>query len=189
MKIMKSWNQKNTHLTHLGVKRHLDPTTPIDVPANAFRDANKPNFEMENYMKKILLALTILTTFNFAFADENTAVYFQRDQRLGQFNMIVKMVINGSISQFEQKICFVTDRLQADPANGKFEPGCTAKKLKDSTTDLEYLVTCSGKPDTKMHWMRISQNEFAFVSKSSASEVTSTYRYVGTACDANAVRK
>ncbi len=189
MKNLKNWNQKNIHSIHQGVIRPLDPTTPIDAPANAFPDASKPNFEMENFMKKILLALTVLTAFNFALADENTAVYFQRDQRLGQFNMSFKMVINGSITQFEQKICFVSDRLQDEPYYGKLEPGCTAKKLKDSPTDLEYLVTCVGKPDTNMHWIRISQNEFTFVSKSNESEITSTYRYVGTTCDADAIRK
>lgn len=140
-------------------------------------------------MKNVFLILIAMSSFSYAIADENAPVYFQRDQRLGQFNMSFKLVINGSISQFEQKICFVTDRLQADPASGKFEPGCTAKKLKDSATDLEYLVTCAGKPDTYMHWTRISANEFTFLSKSSESEITSTYRYVGTECDADAVRK
>ena len=48
MKILKNLNQKNIRLTHLGVIRHLDHTIPIDAPANAFLDANKPNLEMEN---------------------------------------------------------------------------------------------------------------------------------------------
>ena len=140
-------------------------------------------------MKTIILVLFSAVTFNYALADENAPVYFQRDQRLGQFNMSFKLIINGNISQFEQKICFVTDRLKEDPASGKFELECNVKKLKDSTTDLEYLVTCAGKPDTNMHWTRISQNEFTFLSKSSESEITSTYSYAGTECDADAVRK
>ena len=140
-------------------------------------------------MKKIFLILISMTSFSYALADDDKVVYFQRDQRLGQFNMSVRVVANGDISQFDEKICFVSDRLQGDVANEKFEAGCKATKLKDSATDLEYLVICAGRPDTKMHWKRISQNEFTFLSKSSDSEITSTYKYVGTTCDSDAIRK
>ena len=48
MKNLKNLSLKNIHLTHQGVIRQLDHTTPIDVPANAFIDTNNPNLEMEN---------------------------------------------------------------------------------------------------------------------------------------------
>ena len=140
-------------------------------------------------MKKILLVLTALTALNIAFADENTPVNFHKDQRLAQFNVSIKMTDGGTVTTFDQKICFVQGGLRDRPIDEKFDQGCSVKKIKDSDTDLEYLVTCSGKPDTTMHWFRISVNEFSFLSKSSQSEVTSTYKYVGINCDSDAIRK
>lgn len=140
-------------------------------------------------MKKLFLVLTALTVFNFAFADENTPINFHTDHRKGQVNVSIKMISSGGASNFDQKICFIPGGLRDNSTLDKFEPGCSAKKLEDSTTDLEYLVTCSGRPDTTMHWTRISENEFSFSSKSSQSEITSTYKYVGINCDSDAVRK
>lgn len=48
MKLLKNLNQKNTHLTHRGVIRHLDHTILLDAPENAFLDFSKPNLQMEN---------------------------------------------------------------------------------------------------------------------------------------------
>ncbi len=140
-------------------------------------------------MKKLFLILTTLTAFNFVLADENTQVNFHADQRKGQVNVSIKMVSGGSVTQFGQKICFIQGGIRDNPDSEKFEPGCSAKKIKDSTSDLEYLVTYSGRPDNTMRWIRISENEFSFLSKSSQSEITSTYKYVGINCDSDAVRK
>ena len=140
-------------------------------------------------MKKLFLVLTTFTAFNFALADENTSVNFHTDQRKGQVNVRIKMISSGSVTQFDQKICFIQGGIRDNPIGEQFESGCTSKKTKDTATDLEYLVTCSGKPDTSMHWIRISENEFSFLSKSSQSEVTSTYKYVGINCDPDAIRK
>ena len=140
-------------------------------------------------VKKIFLILFATSTFCYATADENAPIYFQRDQRLGQFNTVFKIAIHGSLSQSEKKICFVSDRLKDDPVNGKLQVGCTAKKLKDSATDLEYLVSCTGQSDTDLHWIRTSENEYSFSSKNADLEITSTYQYVGTTCDADAILK
>lgn len=189
MKNLKSLNQKNTHSIRQGAMSLTVVITLIAAQVRAFAQFGKINLKMENFMKKIFLVLIVMSSSNCAIAHENTPVNFQRDQRLGQFNMSSKMIINGEVSQFEDKICFVTDRLQNDLANEKFEAGCSAKKSKDSATELEYLVTCNGKPEIHMHWVRTSTNEYTFLSKSSESEFTSTYRYVGTKCDADAIRK
>lgn len=48
MKILKNWNQKNTHSIRQGAMGRIGHIILIDAPANAFLDSNKPNIEMEN---------------------------------------------------------------------------------------------------------------------------------------------
>ncbi len=140
-------------------------------------------------MRKLFLVLTTLTAFNFALADENTPVNFHKDQRKGQVNVSIEMNSSGVVTSFDQKICFIQGGLRDSTAPEKFEAGCRAKKTKDSSTDLEYLVMCLDRPDTRMRWIRLSENEFSFTSKSTETEVKSTYKYAEINCDSDAVRK
>ena len=140
-------------------------------------------------MKKLFLVLATLTAFNIALADENTPVNFQTDQRKGQVNVSIKMISGGVVTRFDQKICFIQNGLRDKPISNNFDSDCSTKKIKDTVADLEYLVTCTAKPDIHMHWTRISDNEFSFQSKSIFSEVISTYKYVGINCDSDVVRK
>lgn len=140
-------------------------------------------------MKKLFLVLSTLTAFNFVLADENTPVNFHTDQRKGQVNISIKMISGGVINRFDEKLCFIQDGLRENPISSNSDPDCSTKKIKDTVADLEYLVTCTAKPDIHMHWTRISANELSFQSKSIFSEVTSTYKYVGINCDSDAIRK
>lgn len=140
-------------------------------------------------MTKMVLALLFLISYNRALADENMAVNFHQDQRVGQFDVKIKLTSSGDIIQFSQKICFVTAGARDQRVEDKLELGCRAKKIKDTDSELEYLVICSGKTDAQMLWRRISENEFSFSLKSSYSEIESTYKYNGSVCDSDAVKK
>lgn len=86
MKILKSLNRKNTHLTRQGVRKSSCDIIHTNALASAFVNLDKQiriikTFtKMENFMKKILLTLISFVTFNYALADENTPVTFQTDQ-------------------------------------------------------------------------------------------------------------
>ncbi len=140
-------------------------------------------------MKKTLFTLISALALNFAQADENTPVNFHPDQRVGQFNANMKIVSSDETTKLDQKICFVPGGMRDKKSPGKFEDGCTGKKLKDTSTELEYLVSCPGRSEIHMTWTRFSTNDFAFTSKDSQLEIETTYKYVGENCDADAIRK
>lgn len=187
MKTLKSLNPKNTPLIHRGATKALKPTIPTDAQANAF--VGFANLKPENFMKQSFLALISVVTFNLALADENAPVNFRSDQRAGQVNTNIKMSMHGSVTQFDQKICFVTGGLRDQKIGGKFEPGCTGKKLTDTLDTLEYQVICTGHSDLDMKWQRISDHEISYVAKSRDLEIASTIKYMGETCDADAVKK
>lgn len=99
------------------------------------------------------------------------------------------MLIDGEVTQVDQKICFVSGGLLDQKSKGNFDAGCVGKKLKDTQTELEYLVSCSGRSDMRMSWKRLSATDFTYTSKDDQLEIEATYKYVGEKCDADAIRK
>lgn len=139
-------------------------------------------------MKKLIFILLQTFIFYQAHAGENTPTNFHQDKRPGQYNFNMETIENGKSTNVDLKICLVAGGM-IDRAPGKFEPGCTGKKLTDTSTELAYLVECTGMPPLNITWKRLSETDFLNISKLGQMVIVSKYRYVGTHCDSDAIRK
>lgn len=106
-------------------------------------------------MRRLLLVFISVVAIESAWADEKKPVNFHADRKVGQYNANLK--ISDETEATTYKICFVTGGLFDEKTQGNFEPGCSGKKIKDTSTELDYEVVCEGRPQLNMSWRRLSK--------------------------------